>query len=268
MDLRTEKEKLEPTSVEDDYSAVINSQNINAEVQMRVKHNQIAMLKTRGYTVFEKDAKKEKGYGGGLTQFIKRLKEVIRMGKTIKDDMSVLYTKPKDDGFGRLVFVKFLEFPENKKTGKIKKEPKGVVENVVKDLDALKYSKDFKDLDVKHVILISLAGLSSHAKKEIDKLKQYKFEVFTVTEMTYIPINHFFAPEYRILSEKDWAVIKKRNKIKEENIPKMLKMSRIPRYYGVDVGTVLELKYKTLIPGVAFTSKYSHIEYRVVRLDD
>lgn len=256
MDLFIDGEREEQS--DKDYSADLDSEKINnAEVQTRIKRNQISMMKTRGYVIEKSYAKKEKEYESKITyrSIVSKMLDLKKKKKTLKEDMSVGYIKPKEDEFGRKVLVKFLEYPLDKKSGKVKKEPKETITNVFREIS---------NTDYRHIILISLFGLSPSAKTEINKLVKIRFEIFTVNEMKYNPINHFLAPEYKLLNKKEWSTIKEKSKINENNIPKMIITGRIPRYYGASIGQIFELKYKTPIPNVAFTSKYSHIEYRRV----
>ena len=243
-----------------DYASSVDVKHAGSvEVQLRIKKNQIEMLKTRGYIPEKKYKHIENMYMTMTPQkLINRIQtgELRKKKKTVKEEMSVVYEKKNRHGFGTKVLVKFLEFPQDKKTGKPKKEPKETLTNVMREISGT---------DIKHVIMISLFGLSSNVETEIKKLSQIRFETFTLGEMTFNPIKHVMAPEYKLLSSDKWNDIKETNDLEESKIPRALTTGRIARYYGAMAGDAFEFKYKTSIPTVAFTSKYSHIEYRVVR---
>lgn len=223
---------------------------------LRVKRNQVRMMKERGYPELPRD----KIY---IDMDSNKYKTHIQSLKvSMADDMSGLYQLKKDrmeHGFGTGLYVKYMEWPIDKKTGRIKKDSSATIKKIIRHVN------ETYGPDVRHIMLITLKGLSPNGKILFDGIKGYWFEIFTHMELSVVPIDHIFASEYTALTKDEFDKVLIENDLDIDKIPKIILNDVITRYYGARVGDKFKIKNKNVLPGVMFTSsKYSSIEYRVV----
>ncbi len=223
---------------------------------LRVKRNQIRMMRERGYPELKQDSI----YKNMTSTKFKTYTQSLKV--SIAENMSGLYTLKIDKmyhGFGSDLYVKYIEWPVDKKTGRIKKDSSSTIKKIIQEVDS-KYGSD-----VRHIMLITLKGLSPNGKILFEGIKEYWFEILTHIELSKVPIDHIFSSEYKALTESEFEKIRVENNMSIDKLPKLDSEDPIARYYGARPGDKFEIKNKNVLPGVMFTSsKYSSIEYRVV----
>jgi len=125
---------------------------------------------------------------------------------------------------------------------------------------------------IQRVMIISYSGLMPQARKELLNNSAYYFEEFTYSNLSYVPIEHYWAAEYKKLTPEEWDNIVLENKkvgkeLNTQIIKKLYNSDVFVRYYGGFVGDIYLIKYKNYLSKGILDSKYSHIEYRVVVRD-
>lgn len=120
---------------------------------------------------------------------------------------------------------------------------------------------------IRRIIIVSYAGISNNAIKELKKELVYYFEIFKYKNMSHIPIDHIRSPKYRVLTEEEWSIIASKLKITKEQIPKRYLKDPITKYFGAVVGEVFQIKHKNMIPSSTLTHRWQNVNYRVVTRD-
>jgi DNA-directed RNA polymerase I, II, and III subunit RPABC1 len=126
-----------------------------------------------------------------------------------------------------------------------------------KDLDAL-----FAELQadhVKHCILIVNDGTLSRTYREgmEKRWPSVRCEIFERKEVMINITEHQLVPKHRPLSPEEKREVLDRYKVKDTQLPRILRHDPVVRYFGVEPGTVLEITRKSETAGL-------YITYRLV----
>lgn len=122
------------------------------------------------------------------------------------------------------------------------------------------------DPEIKHAMVVSFSGVAPNYVKKLQNYDIFvRLEIFTYSDFSYVPIDHRWASQYRLLTEEEWEEIRKQKEgLSKQVIPRIKENDVFSRYYGASVGDVFEIKNKNFSPNDVLGAKYSHIEYRVV----
>lgn len=225
------------------------------EYQLRVKKTQIRMIQDRGYTTTQKD----KDFMAMDTSDYK--KHLEKTKGSIANSISGYYTRqsdPYNHGYGLNVFVQFMEWDVNK-AGKVKTNSKESVKKLIATLK-IEYGDELR-----HIIIITLKGISPSAKSIFESLTNYKMELFEHTELAQIPVDHMLASKYKLLSVKKSKKTRKENNLVLNKLPKYQREDAIVRYYGAQQNDLFEVDNKPFLSGLMFISgPISSMEYMVV----
>lgn len=120
---------------------------------------------------------------------------------------------------------------------------------------------------IRRILIVSYAGISNNAIKELKKGLVYYFEIFKYKNMSHIPIDHIRSPEYKLLTEEEWGIIASKLKITKEQIPKRYLKDSITKYFGAVVGEVFQIKHKNMMSSSTLTHRWQNVIYRVVTIN-
>ncbi|KAK8893246.1 DNA-directed RNA polymerases II 24 kDa polypeptide (RNA polymerase II subunit 5) [Tritrichomonas musculus] len=115
--------------------------------------------------------------------------------------------------------------------------------------------------NIKHVIIIVKDGsIPAPMIRLIDKLrneKQYKIEYFEQKEVLINITKHDLVPTHEPLTTAEKNELLQRYDINESQLPKILKMDPVVRYFGVEPGTVMKITRRSETAG-------RYVTYRLV----
>lgn len=118
-----------------------------------------------------------------------------------------------------------------------------------------------KEESVKHVIIIVKDGsVTSAIAKSIERLRydsHIKIEYFEQKEVLINITQHDLVPKHEPLTPDEKEELLNRYKINESQLPKILKMDPVVRYFGVDPGTVMKITRRSETAG-------RYVTYRLV----
>jgi len=107
------------------------------------------------------------------------------------------------------------------------------------------------------VILITFNKLNP-ACKALLKTVKLNFQHFMIEELQFNVTKHILVPKHRIMAEKDENELLSRLKCSKSNLPTILTTDVVARFYGAEVGQVMEITRPSQTTGTA-------LYYRVVR---
>jgi DNA-directed RNA polymerase subunit H (RpoH/RPB5) len=96
----------------------------------------------------------------------------------------------------------------------------------------------------KHIIIVTLLGLTSYVSKEVISIKNCKIELFKYSELQAAIGRHVLVPTYYVIPEQ--CVLNLLIYLhceKKEDLPRMLDTDPVARYFNFESGTVLKLKH-------------------------
>ena len=195
-----------------------------------IKKNQLKMVKKRGYDIMNE----EPLFNYKLDNFIEYYYNNAKKNKkSVRQLLSTFYK-----GIDKDLYVFFADVDnKHKQLG---------VEAIGEMLTEMESRK------IRNSILITPMPLSSSAKKKISELLSYNIYVFSESEMSYDPTEHYFVPEHRPLAVEEQRDFLARNKISIDQMPIMLTSDMIARYYGFKPGQIIEIRrtnlFDTLVP--------------------
>ena len=110
--------------------------------------------------------------------------------------------------------------------------------------------------DIKHVLIIHEDIITSFGKQFIISQSDIHFETFLSKELVNNITKHDLVPRHVCLTNDYKEKFIKDFKIKEKNLPRILKSDPIVRYYGCNVGTLIKI-YR-------YDDSINSITYRIV----
>ena len=110
--------------------------------------------------------------------------------------------------------------------------------------------------DIKHVLIIHEDIITSFGKQFIISQSDIHFETFLSKELVNNITKHDLVPRHVWLTNDYKEKFIKDFKIKEKNLPRILKSDPIVRYYGCNVGTLIKI-YR-------YDDSINSITYRIV----
>jgi DNA-directed RNA polymerase I, II, and III subunit RPABC1 len=126
-----------------------------------------------------------------------------------------------------------------------------------KDIQAL--LAELQNDHIKHCIYIVNDGmLSKIYKSHLDKRPSgIRFEIFERKELMINITEHELVPRHRALSPEEKRELLDRYKVRDAQLPRILREDPVVRYLGVEPGTVLEVTRKSETAG-------RYVTYRLV----
>jgi DNA-directed RNA polymerase I, II, and III subunit RPABC1 len=133
--------------------------------------------------------------------------------------------------------------------------PEGKINKAAMETLIAELQKD----QVKHCIFIIKDGtLTKVFRMSLDKRPHgIRFEIFERKEVMINITEHVLVPKHRPLSLEEKKELLDRYKVKDSQLPRILRDDPVVRYLGVDAGTVLEITRRSVTAG-------RYVTYRLV----
>ena len=133
---------------------------------------------------------------------------------------------------------------------KDEKNPEAIIRLFFEYIDKVKISAKeienfiliMKDAKADSGIIIISGQLTSQAKQKlIDINNVLQIECFNMSELMVNITEHSYVPKHILLKEEDKDLLKKRYKIKENQLPKILTTDPVARYLGLRRGDIVKI---------------------------
>lgn len=99
-----------------------------------------------------------------------------------------------------------------------------------------------KDAKADSGIIIISGNLTSQAKQKLTDINlELQVECFNLSELMVNITEHTYVPKHILLSDEEKALLLKRYKIKENQLPKILSTDPVARYLGLRRGNVVKI---------------------------
>jgi DNA-directed RNA polymerase I, II, and III subunit RPABC1 len=180
----------------------------------RVRKTLCQMLNDRGYIIGEDD----------LTLTLEEFKQQFSDddNKIVREKCQIT-TCLNDDSTDQL----FAFFPNAaEKLGKSAIEP---------------YLQQMKQEEVKRAILVLQQQPTSFAASQIKSTDDFTIEVFIDHELMVNITHHELVPKHEVLTDDQKATLLRRYKLKETQLPRILKSDAVARYFGLKRGQVVKI---------------------------
>ncbi|KAM0674130.1 hypothetical protein GVAV_002203 [Gurleya vavrai] len=105
--------------------------------------------------------------------------------------------------------------------------------------------------NIKNIILICRENLSPSGNKHLESLVNFRIEVFKEKELLFNVTKHDLVPKHRVLNVDEKKELLEQRRIKESQLPRILRSDPVSRYYGVKPGDVFEILRKSETAGTA-----------------
>lgn len=125
-----------------------------------------------------------------------------------------------------------------------------------KSLDTL--ASNYSLQGVESVILVTFNKLNPACKALLKSIKM-NFEHFLIEELQFNITKHCLVPKHRIMSISEQESFLKSTKCEKSNLPSILTIDPVSRYFGAKVGDVFEITRNSQTTGTA-------LYYRAVKL--
>jgi len=205
-----------------------------------IKKNQLKLVNRRGYNIDRERALLSLSLKDFLNSYIPYAQ---KQKKTLREVLTQVYENDKGD---RIV-VYYADVPKG--ASQLGVEP---VSDAIYDLDKWKS---------KNGIIITAKPLSSSARKQLERLVNYNIQIFLESEMGYDPIEHYLTPEHIALTPEEQREFLDKNKLSIDQLPIILDIDMISRYYGFRPGQVIRINRVNM-----FDTLVQHsVGYRVVK---
>lgn len=102
------------------------------------------------------------------------------------------------------------------------------------------YCELMTEANVTHAILVVKQSITPHAKQALNEMP-YSIEYFRDNELLVDITEHKLVPTHIPLSPEDKAILLKRYKLKESQLPRIQKTDPVARYFGLKVGDVVKI---------------------------
>ena len=204
-----------------------------------IKKNQLKLVERRGYNIDRERPIFTYDYEQFLDIYVPFAK---KQKKSLRNVLSTVYKNKKDE---KLV-VHYADISTSKQLGV------EVINEFIHNMDKNKS---------KNGIIITPIPLSSTSKKKISELLTYNIYIFTESEMSYDPTEHFLVPKHRALSVNEQRELLQKNNISIDQLPVILTSDIIARYYGFQTGQIIEITRTNLYDTIVQES----LAYRQVK---
>lgn len=94
---------------------------------------------------------------------------------------------------------------------------------------------------VHRAILILRKGLTTYGQKAVRQLQRYRIEYFLENEMLVNITHHELVPKHEVLNEAGKKALLNRYKLKEAQLPRIMRTDPIARYYGLELRQVVKI---------------------------
>lgn len=101
--------------------------------------------------------------------------------------------------------------------------------------------EDLERQNIKKLILVSEDGASYSAQKFIDECS-LEINFFRIKELMFNVTKHILVPKHRIMSEQEKREFLSSRKIRENELPKILKTDPVAKYFGAKKGDIFEIE--------------------------
>lgn len=172
------------------------------------------MLKDRGYIVTDDEINMTR------QQFVEKYGEDVRR-------QDLFMHKAKRDNSSDQIFVFFLA-PEPKKLDVGVSPIKNCFEKMSSDR-------------VLRAILVAPHGFTPSAKKSFTDIPRFTLESFRDAELLCNVMQHDLVPEHRVLTDEEKSALLQKYGVKETQLPRMLMIDPIARYFGLKRGQVVKI---------------------------
>lgn len=122
------------------------------------------------------------------------------------------------------------------------------------------YKNEMDEDEIKNAIIVVRAAITPFAKQEIltlTKSSDFCMEIFTEEQLSFDVVQHTLVPKHELLSLKDRKELLDKYKIKETQLPRILKEDPISRYYGFKTGEIIKITRSSETSG-------TYVYYRLV----
>ncbi|KAM0688305.1 hypothetical protein COBT_000444 [Conglomerata obtusa] len=109
----------------------------------------------------------------------------------------------------------------------------------------------FERQGIRNIILICKENLSPSSNKHIEAISNFNIEVFKEKELLFNVTKHELVPKHRVLNEIEKKEVLEGRRIKEYQLPKILKTDPVARYFGAKRGDVFEIQRKSETAGIS-----------------
>ena len=183
------------------------------------------------------------------------LPKLFRVNKTLNkmmEDRGYIVEESQKD----ITFQEWLEKNQNKTTinglffKKDENKPDSIVRLYFEYLEASKISANdigifftnMKEAKAETGIIIISGILTPQAKQKMMDINcELPVECFNISELMVNITEHFYVPKHELLSDEKKAMLLKRYKIKESQLPKILTSDPVARYLGLRRGNVVKI---------------------------
>lgn len=114
---------------------------------------------------------------------------------------------------------------------------------------------EMQRMNIKKLILIA-DGIGHSAQKLIDE-SEYEIDFFKTKELMFNVTQHVLVPKHRILTLEEKNEFLKNRKLKENELPQIMKNDPVAKYYGARKGDVFEIQRISETAGIS-------LYYRIV----
>jgi len=106
---------------------------------------------------------------------------------------------------------------------------------------------------IKYIIIVYSFNITSFAKQSIEEMKKegYTVEVFKNTELYFNITHHELVPPHRLLSVDEKALLLKKYRIRQVNLPCIKQNDAVAKYMGLKPGDVIEITRASEISDVS-----------------
>jgi len=107
-----------------------------------------------------------------------------------------------------------------------------------------RYMERMNEGDVKRAILVVQASLTAFAKQamlELCAAQGLHMEQFLEAELLMNITEHVLVPQHMVLTKEEKAILLKRYRLKESQLPRMQTNDPVARYYGLSRGQVVKI---------------------------
>ena len=161
---------------------------------------------------------------------------------SIRSNMTILVAKA--DQSSDQIFVFFPERDPNSKSGAVSTKAIKV------------YTDKMEEEEVTRAILVVNSGVTSFARRALNEMSKIKVELFHDRELLVNITKHVLVPEHEVLTEEGKQAVLDKYRLKEAQLPRILKTDPIARFYGLSQGQVVKIKRDSDTAGRYITYRY------------
>jgi DNA-directed RNA polymerase I, II, and III subunit RPABC1 len=137
-------------------------------------------------------------------------------------------------------------------------EKNKIIVFIIEDKLSIEHIKNYTNSLIKeainHCIIIYNEDITPVAKQVIETITEYKFEIFSISELQYNIVEHRLVPKHVKLNSDEAKLIKRKFGSK---LPVILKSDPISKYYNFSRGDIIKIIRKR--------NNEEYITYRIVK---